>query len=182
MYSGVKEHVVWGMVVGGIGWKLEVQIPWANICNGSIPADDIDQYVLDSIQNNKRVGIELSLVNANALDTRSSIMNWANNTTRDTAYYSNEFYGEITLVDGPMSVRTNSVNELKIYPTVASQIIYIANGNINKYEIIDISGKVVAEGRYLNNGINVSRLQNGIYFLKAVDYNNNLTVNKFVKK
>ena len=47
MYPGVVEKVIWGMIAGGNGWRLEAQIPWPNMCNGIVPDEDIDQFVLD---------------------------------------------------------------------------------------------------------------------------------------
>jgi len=176
------EKVIWGMQVGGSGWRLEAQIPWSGMCNGSVAADDINAFVTDSIKEGKKVGWEISIINANAADTRNSIMNWANDQHADMAYNTNEFWGEITLVGGPTAIKTNTVNQLKVYPNPAGEMIYFANGNINSYRIFDITGKFVAEGLYLNSGINISKLQNGIYFLNAVDIDNNVINSKFVKK
>ncbi len=181
MFAGA-EKVIWGMQVGGSGWRLEAQIPWANMCNGSVAAADINAFVADSIKAGKKVGWEVSIINANAADTRNSIMNWANDQHADMAYNTNEFWGEITLIGGPTAIKTNTVNQLKVYPNPAGEMIYIANSNISSYKILDISGKVVAEGLYLNNGINISKLQNGMYFLNAVDMDNNVIINKFIKK
>lgn len=182
MYAGVKEKVIWGMMLSSNGWRLEAQIPWANMCNGSVAAEDIDAFVTDSIKAGKKVGWEVSIINANAANTRNSIMNWANDQQADKAYTTNEFYGELTLTGGPSAIKTKTVNQLKIYPNPVNDMIFIASDNINSFKIIDISGKVVIEGKYLKNGINVSNLQNGIYFITAVDYDNNVTVNKFVKR
>ena len=109
-------------------------------------------------------------------------MNWANDQKDDMAYNTNEFWGEITLVGGPDAIATNYINQLRIYPNPANKVIHIMNNNVISYKILDISGRIVTEGLYPDNGINISTLKSGIYFLKAVDVNNNLSVNKFLKR
>lgn len=182
MYSGVKELVIWGMLAGGNGWRLEVQIPWPNMCQGIVADEDIDQFVADSVKEGKKIGWEVSIINANAADTRNSIMNWANDQKADMAYNTNEFWGEITLSGAPSGIKSYAVTNLRIYPNPANEVIHVMNNNINSYKILDISGRTVAEGLYPDNGINISTLKSGLYFLNAVDVNNNLSVNKFLKR
>ncbi len=182
MYPGVAEKVVWGQVAGGNGWRLEAQIPWPNMCHGIVDDEDIDQFVLDSVIENKKIGWEVSILNANVADTRNSIMNWANDQKDDMAYNTNEFWGEITLTGGPSGIKSYDVIQLRIYPNPANKIIHIMNSDVISYRILDISGRIVAEGLYPDNGINISTLKSGLYFLNAVDINNNLNVNKFLKR
>lgn len=70
---------------------------------------------------------------------------------------------------------------IKIYPNPASETIYIAtNEEVKFIEIITIEGKVCKQITDTKNGINVSDLEKGTYFLKATSLNKGTSSQKFI--
>jgi hypothetical protein len=75
-------------------------------------------------------------------------------------------------------------NSFTIYPNPANDVLNIQlnnemTGDID-YEIYDIAGKKVMNNQILNNSIDVSKLQGGMYFLRLVQ-NNQFITKKFIK-
>ncbi|MFM2226378.1 MAG: hypothetical protein RJA07_2580 [Bacteroidota bacterium] len=86
-----------------------------------------------------------------------------------------------------------SNNKLFVYPNPASQLIVIShqspelNREVNTIEIMDVLGRVMGSYSPLQRGlggfeINVSELQQGIYFIKTTDENGNQLNAKFIKQ
>jgi len=75
-------------------------------------------------------------------------------------------------------VNINSINSenISIYPNPANNYINIVGESNNNYKIIDITGKTVLTST--NNKIDISKIEDGIYYLKLEDN----TVRKFVVK
>lgn len=75
----------------------------------------------------------------------------------------------------------NNVN-LEIYPNPVKDILQIENNKlqINKVEIIDLTGKVIYQFNNMKNQINVSDLSQGIYFVK-LETDKGIVTKKFVK-
>jgi hypothetical protein len=76
---------------------------------------------------------------------------------------------------------------LNIFPNPASSILNIYGENINNlfYTIRDISGRsIVFKQRLINNQIDISCLNNGVYFIEflSIKNNNNKNILKFVKQ
>ncbi|RQP14040.1 MAG: T9SS C-terminal target domain-containing protein [Chryseobacterium sp.] len=70
--------------------------------------------------------------------------------------------------DGTLS--TNDLNKkseiLAVYPNPVKEILYINNAKSgNSYEIVDLSGRKIQSAKY-NDGVNVTKLQRGIYLIK----------------
>ena len=64
----------------------------------------------------------------------------------------------------------NSANKLHVFPNPVNNLINInlKNNIISNYEILDVSGKILLSGSFLNETqINTSNLQNGIYIIKV---------------
>ena len=72
-----------------------------------------------------------------------------------------------TLID--VSINQNNKINLKIYPNPAQNTLHIEYpGLIHKnvsYKIIDLDGKTLQHGKLINNTIDISRLQKGIYIM-----------------
>jgi hypothetical protein len=70
-----------------------------------------------------------------------------------------------------------------IYPNPTSETLYIQNlaAPIDSYAILDVTGKIILQGKLANETINVSGLQSGIYFLE-ISSEGKQVVKKFVKK
>lgn len=93
-----------------------------------------------------------------------------------------------TTVENTLSL--NSFNELEnkisIYPNPAQSEINFKSNNFNlientNYNIVDITGKVVADGTISNRKVDVSRLNSGLYFVN-IDANGLKQTLKFIKK
>jgi hypothetical protein len=73
-----------------------------------------------------------------------------------------------------------------IYPNPAHNILTIETENqIFSYEIIDITGKVITSKQNINNNlvqVNLTLLTSGIYFVKIIDNEHAIAVQKFVKQ
>ena len=128
--------------------ELSFFLPWNHFNNGT----DWVYYSL-STQNNT-----------------DSLLNDAFVVNRDKIDYSN--------------CLTNSINEQNIYnqsvflsPNPAKTTLFIQGQieNISQYEIVNIFGQTLQSGMVNDDGINISILENGIYFLKL-----NNSVNKFM--
>lgn len=73
--------------------------------------------------------------------------------------------------------------DIEIYPNPTTNTLKIANDKlqINKTEIIDLSGKVIYQFNNGKNEINVSMLPQGVYFVK-LETNKGVVTKKFVKE
>ena len=75
-------------------------------------------------------------------------------------------------------------DELLIYPNPSSSNIMLGNDDIVEVSIVSISGKVVLNQSFDGHskpGLNVNNLESGMYFIQAVDKDNNQLNGKFLK-
>lgn len=81
-----------------------------------------------------------------------------------------------------VEVESNAIDsEINIFPNPATAILGIKTDiNINQIQILDITGKTVISQSYNYNNINISRLTNGVYYLKIKTHNQIIT-KKFIK-
>jgi hypothetical protein len=177
-------NIEFAVVSSSSGYVIEARIPWAtwyrtNTTNGQDALDAI------SLMENMKIAFEVSILDADALDGRKSILNWANNTGTDVAYQLNEYYGEITLKGGwPVAINSKVERaSLSVYPNPANNQINVV---MDKAAIVDIYNVVGA--KVLNSKLNgsahvdVSELNQGVYIIKVIDVNGKSAVTKFNKK
>jgi hypothetical protein len=139
--------------------------------------------VADSVYSGRKIALELSLLDADAVDHRKSIMNWANPTGEDEAYNTNEYWGEATLTGETTAVKEyKTYGNLEIYPNPASDQINLNFGIIDNVEIFNILGAKVYESDNIDNVIDISGLTSGVYIIKAIDNNGSEAVTKFIKE
>lgn len=83
----------------------------------------------------------------------------------------------------PAGIDNTLKNNISIYPNPAKDELRIENGEIqiNRLEILDLSGKVVCQYDDSKNKINISTLSRGIYFVK-IETDNGVVTRKFVKE
>ncbi|MEM6721477.1 MAG: T9SS type A sorting domain-containing protein [Bacteroidota bacterium] len=82
-----------------------------------------------------------------------------------------------------LSTAENELVNVKIYPNPTSNFIHIEGVNtLETVEVYSLAGKKIAVSATTNSQIDVSSLQNGIYFLKLRDDQNRSTVKKFIKQ
>ena len=85
----------------------------------------------------------------------------------------------------PKKTETEKTEVFKCHPNpVENNLFIIGTNKIKSIDIIDALGKNVASYQFNKSIIrlNVSQLESGIYFLKAIDKNDQLEVKKIVVK
>lgn len=76
----------------------------------------------------------------------------------------------------------NNINTIKVYPNPANNLITVnSNFDIQKVEILDLTGKIIKSIHQSNNPINISELTKGIYFLKIYS-NDDVFSKKIIKQ
>jgi hypothetical protein len=78
------------------------------------------------------------------------------------------------------------VNDVTIYPNPVKDLVYInAKDNVNKYEIIDVTGRLIETGQVEKdnqvNRVSTNRLATGVYILKLYT-NKGVVTKKIIKK
>lgn len=81
-------------------------------------------------------------------------------------------------------VKNTQLPKLQIQPNPTSGLLYIANQNdLVAYKIIDACGRIVLQTeKTFANSIDISSLQNGIYIIEAINDNDAVGRNVFVKQ
>jgi hypothetical protein len=81
------------------------------------------------------------------------------------------------------NLNNNNLNKLVVYPNPANEVLNISVSNgaeVNNVNIYNVSGKLVNTAKVAANQINISDLNNGVYFIEILTENGKLTT-KFVK-
>ena len=74
------------------------------------------------------------------------------------------------------SITENTINnKLHVYPNPASGFIIIDNSAHYKFQIFDITGRIILETIPANNQIDVTKIPNGLYIIKAINGKQQLT-------
>ncbi len=74
--------------------------------------------------------------------------------------------------DNALNILPNNLKDLKIYPNPTNSVLHIPNAFLgSSYQIISMSGVIIKEGKTVSSKINVSTIQNGVYYLRFVDEN-----------
>lgn len=82
------------------------------------------------------------------------------------------------------NVDVQKVNSYQIFPTVAKDVVYVNNVDLNEVEIVEIynaTGNVIYRSTLFSNEINVTALQPGFYFIGLTFINHSSYVTKFLK-
>jgi len=91
-----------------------------------------------------------------------------------------------TICVGPQEICAHNIISCTIYPNPAHTAMMIKTENlIFSYEIIDITGKMIAAKQDVNRSsvlIDVTSLAAGVYFAKVIDNQQKIAVQKFVKQ
>lgn len=95
---------------------------------------------------------------------------WPNGITiyNNTIYFISTVSGQVSSIPlSTLGIPTNHKITYSIYPNPTTDLLYISTEEIlEKYQIFDIKGKEVLQGKFETNRINVTQLQNGVYILK----------------
>jgi hypothetical protein len=177
-------NIEFKIISSSSGYVIEARIPWATWfrTNSNSSQDALDAI---SLSEGMKIAFELSILDANAVDGRQSILNWANNTDTDVAYLTNEYWGEVTLSGGwPTAIAERAArNVLHVYPNPAYSQISIDMDNAENVQVFNVIGSKVID-RALNGSktISISDLHEGVYIIKVTDSDGKAAISKFNKK
>jgi hypothetical protein len=92
----------------------------------------------------------------------------------------------LTVQEGafPLSTNNPTASILRLAPNPAKEMVNVsANAGIelSTYQIVDLSGRNIANGVLVNQMISVSALTNGTYFIQFTDKQGNRYTEKFIK-
>jgi len=95
-------------------------------------------------------------------------------------------YGQVedyTLSIGTLATSESSAaNAIQVYPNPAVDVLNITKVSNNAtYAVYNAAGQVVAKGKVVNNQVQVSKLQKGVYMITVED-NGLASKVKFIKK
>jgi transforming growth factor-beta-induced protein len=112
--------------------------------------------------------------------TAGVMVNDANVTTPDVLADN----GVVHVIDKVLLPTANiselSATDLTVYPNPSSDVIKIANINVENYSILNSNGVLVCSGKVLNNEIPVTHLDAGNYFIQ-LNSNTEIFQGRFVK-
>lgn len=96
-------------------------------------------------------------------------------------------YGEVedyavSIVENTLAVKDTKSQQVQVYPNPAVDVLNISKVTDKAtYSIYNMAGQAVNNGKVVNNKVQVSQLQKGVYII-AVDNNGEVTKVKFIKK
>lgn len=96
-------------------------------------------------------------------------------------------YGEVedyavSIVENTLAVKDTKSQQVQVYPNPAVDVLNITKVTDKAtYSIYNMAGQAVNNGKVVNNKVQVSQLQKGVYII-AVDNNGEVTKVKFIKK
>lgn len=103
------------------------------------------------------------------------------NTNEDYFHFAYSAGYAMNFRSSSLSVSENALSEFKIHPNPTTDILNITSKNpIEKLAVYSVSGRKVLEQNTIENSLDVSSLQNGVYFLEIVSPKGK-SVQKFVK-
>jgi hypothetical protein len=167
------------------GYSFEAVIPFwgmwdkSSIDDSQVCKDSVAKY----IKTGRDISFEIGVNNADVLDNRLSIVNWANTSGKDTAFNSSYLYGHLILSEASSSNIKNISSRFDVYPNPVTSILKINADGLKNITIFNITGQVVLKqvtsGSFAS--VNVMSLASGIYFVEANIGNNTIT-QKFIKR
>ncbi len=100
----------------------------------------------------------------------------------NTRTYEPLSLGIVTLGDMLTSIGNRSViNEIRVYPNPVTDILNI-NANVDAVKVMDILGKEIMSVKVLNNQVNISGLEEGMYIINLYQNGNKVSSSKLLKK
>lgn len=156
------------------GYMEEGLIPWATL--GGTPAKDME------------MGFDFMVNDDDNGTGRDAKLSW--NAYEDQAWQNTELFGTIKLMSEEAEEEQEGEKEilelkkktetLIVCPNpVANQLNILGVEGRYNYQIADVSGKIILQGKSRPN-IEVSHLKSGVYFLRVIQKGNSQTI-KFVK-
>lgn len=83
-----------------------------------------------------------------------------------------------------LAVDGNELSQVKLYPTLSSDVININLNEEANADIFNLQGQLVASKKLAsgNSQLNISNFSSGVYLIKFQGKNNTVTTKKFIKK
>jgi len=143
----------------------------------------LNDYLYLAINNPNKI-YRINLSNSNS--TLEEIATLQNNVSALETYNNELYIGSGNTVKklnlNTLSIPNNQIieNDYKIYPNPTTEFIFIS-GDIkksNNIKVYDINGRLIINEINIQNKVNVSKLESGIYFIQI----DNLKIKKFIKK
>lgn len=167
------EGIEYALVESDNGYITEIRIPWT-----TIGAD---------VKSDMSIGFEFMINDDDDGNARDNKRSW--NAISDNAWQSASSFGTITIVgevDESKKAAGTAINEsetsgLSVYPNPVAEELFVAGieGEF-EYQIINVTGKVIAVGKS-SNSINVATLAKGIYTIIISNDDKSQSL-RFIKK
>lgn len=88
---------------------------------------------------------------------------------------------EITVTNQSIGIEENAQVELSVYPNPAQNFINVSSSeNVKSIQVIDLRGKTVLDAAVIGEKVDVSKLEEGVYLLKAFS-NVGVSTSRFIK-
>ncbi|HLS31723.1 MAG TPA: T9SS type A sorting domain-containing protein, partial [Flavobacteriaceae bacterium] len=82
-----------------------------------------------------------------------------------------------------MGVKNQNLQTVKIYPNPTTGVLNLqSKTNLESYQLYDLQGRIVKQGKLIDKQIDLSGVDNGLYFLRVRDQTGNVENLKVVKK
>ena len=83
-----------------------------------------------------------------------------------------------------MELKETKKNQLRIYINPANNMLYVSHpAGVSKVDIISVTGAAVkSASKVSEEGINISDLNKGVYFVKVTTKEKTVAVSKFIKQ
>lgn len=107
---------------------------------------------------------------------------YANSNDGDVTGNSGDDYWIVKLASEALEVSTFNQNSVKLYPNPTTNIFKIEGITVKNVLITDFMGKTVFNTTSSNSSVNISSLQNGIYFVRVESENGNSITHKIIKE
>lgn len=184
--EGDDTLVIWARTNrdNNLGYELEVAFPWNSLKAG---------YVAEA---GNKISWDINIADIDPGDDVKSDQYWSNDGTgsadpemRPGLWRSVVMSGDILfsseIADMVNGVYSNKQSRVTIYPNPVSDFLHIQSvSTISKAELFDVLGKSVKTPDFSvsQNGIDVSSVKPGVYFLKLYNRNELVGTAKIIKK
>lgn len=173
-------------------YTIEVKVPLDSIFTDHTNVGD---WVPDGtslglpIKEGTQFGFEVMVTDYDKTDETDDDQNrdghvcWANNSGNDLAYRNTGLFGTVTLGAQTNNIQNTQNNYSYAYPNPCVNNILLKNaGKLSKIEIYNVLGKKVMSKDSPTSHVNVSTLNQGIYFLNITTNSGNIHTLKIIKK
>lgn len=170
----------------GTSYNEDQVIVWIDSNNDKDFDDAGEQVMVGTINKAPWTGIITIPADALTGTTRMRVRLHDSSLTPNSTPCGTSSYGQVedySLNIGVLATGENSiVNAIQVYPNPATDVLNITKVSNNAvYAIYNVAGQLVAKGKVVNNQVQVSKLEKGVYMI-TLDNNGDVNKVKFIKK